>query len=210
MFCFKNYKTILVLLIFTAGLFTLESCNKDDSHPITWKFWIDKSKSKLLKFNRDGSVRDLYNLSGTSKDIFEADSKGLVIYRKTVGKRDTLSAEIVYLEGDLLILKYRNSSKPDTLHSASNYDAITGRWIPSFDESQKDTFEFMQRDIFDSYRISADNIKEYYRYKLLNDSLMEVNFFEKNQIEKCKYVLSRDKQLLLLTLNKRTISLQRK
>lgn len=210
MFCFKKNPNILILIIFTASIFTISSCNKEDSHPITRRFWIDKSKSKLLKFSKEGSVKDLYNLSYTYKDSYEVNEKELVIIHKTVGKRDTLTADIQYLEGDMLILKYRKISIPDTLVSANNYDAITGRWIPSFDESQKDSFEFMRRDIFDSYRIDANNKKEYFRFKLLNDSIMEMNFFEKNQIEKCKYTLSTDNLLLLLTVNKRTLSLQRK
>ncbi len=210
MFCFKKTSNILILAIILSNIVFLTSCNKDDSHPITRKFWIDKVQNRLIKFDKNGKVKDLYNFSNTNKDSYTIEGNSLTIYHRVLNKIDTAYAEIIEVSDSALILKYRKSAKPDTLQIADRNHAIIGTWIPSFDSSALDTFEITRKKIFDSYKIDKENMKEYFRYKFINDSIIEFNYFEKGISEKYTYTLSTDNLLLLLSQKKNTISLQRK
>ncbi len=199
-----------VLTAAFALLFILTSCREDDSHPITWKYWTDAAKLHLLKFYNDGSVVDLYNIEKTNKNIFVADEDGFIIYRKTILPHDTLAGKILLVNSEKLVVKFENRNNIDTFYRAGRNEKFVGKWIPGVEKNTSDTLYLMNSEISDSYKIDEEGRKSLFRYKLINDTIVEFDYFETGGKVQYYYLLSQDAKLLRFELGKQTISLKRK
>jgi hypothetical protein len=203
----KKFLGFVSLSLFVISCFLFSSCNKDEGHPITFKFWINGEKNKIMKFNKDGSCYDLYDFSNTKDDRYEVGEKLLTIFRKTNGARDTVKAEILALQGDNLVIKYKDYI--DSLKTANKSELIIGNWVPTSQEFIQDSFEITSKEK-DCIKKDTSKIKKYFRYTFINDSLVEFNFFEKGIKEKYQYFESADNLLLMLKKKDYIISLKRK
>lgn len=202
-----NYKNALLLLFISVFLL---SCREDDSHPITWHYWSNATKTQLLKFKSDGSWLDLYNMEKTKKNTFDADEEGLIMYRKTTYPPDTAVGHILLVNSDLLVIKFDSRKTIDTFKAAGRNEKIIGTWVPAIEKNTSDTFHFTDKEYFDSYKVSEENKSTLFRFNFINDSILELNYFETGNAVKYKYLLSQDARLLHLETEQNKYSLKRK
>lgn len=203
-FKYKNYY-IFVLLFF--GAFILQSCNDDTAHPITFEFWTDAAKTKVIKFNSSGSVYDLYDFSHTNADRFEIGEKLLTITTKRGEFQETIKAEVLSAKDGILIIKY-SDKRIDTLTRAKVQDCIIGNWVPTQQETNLDSFE-INSFTRDCIRRDTSNLLKRFRYNILTDSTVVFDYFEMNHKDTLKYFISSDRLLLMLKKKDYIVSLRR-
>lgn len=201
-----NIFQIILLAIFI--MFGLSSCRKDETNPITWNYWTDDMNTKLLHFNTHGRVYDLFDFTHTWKDHYFVGEKKFSIYHRTTDFQDTLKGEILFVDETRLVLKYENG-QIDSLHRADRSERIIGNWVPNLSEVNLDSFE-IRRNGFDCIKRDTSGHPQYFRYKLLNDTVLVFDYFEEKRKDTLSYQISDDNVLLMLMKGEYGVSLKRK
>ncbi len=200
-----KYHYILVLFLFVAII--VQSCKKDSDHPITFEFWTDAAKSRIIKFNPSGSVYDLYDYSNTQADRYEIGEKLLTINTKRGEFQETIKAEVLSAKDGMLIIKY-SDKRIDTLTRAKIQDCIIGNWIPTQQETNLDSFE-INKITRDCIKRDTSNSLKRFRYTILTDSTVVFDYFEMYHKDTLKYFISSDRLLLMLKKKDYIVSLRR-
>ncbi len=200
-------KIFKLFLAFLFAISMLQSCKDDSSHPITWEFWTDAAKTKILKFNSSGSVYDLYDYSNTQADRFEIGEALLTMNTRRGDFQETIKAEVLSAKNGVLIIKY-SDKRIDTLTRAKVQDCIIGNWIPTQQETNLDSFE-INTVTRDCIRRDTSKLLKRFRYNILTDSTVVFDYFEMNRKDTLKYFISSDRLLLMLKKKDYIVSLRR-
>lgn len=203
-----NIKSFVILITAGIMLFGFEACKRNEPHhPITQCEWIDATGTKLLRFSINGRYRDLYDYMHTRKDRYEVGEKMITVYHEFNDERDTSKMEIVKCDLKNLVLKHDNGSM-DYLHPATKLQLLIGRWIPNFDESIADTFDIFKPE-YDSKLYNFRGETRPFHYSVVNDTTLNLNFFNEGITEKVNYFISEDRTMLLLKYKNIRVSLVR-
>lgn len=195
-------------IIISFFIIILNSCSNEENHKITWHIWINSNQTKLLKFTPDGKFYDLYNFSNTQFNKYEVGEKNLNIKNYTFEPKDSIQAEILYLDEEKLVIKYKDNSI-DSLKKASDKDYIIGSWAPIDMTVPQDTF-ILGFESYDCTFKSADSSKKrYFRYKLINDTKAVFDFYMENRKDSVTYSISKDGLMLMLNYGDYITTLKR-
>lgn len=203
----RTNKAISLAILAISSLLLLNSCSEEKTHPITWNQWIDKAKTKLLCFYQDGRFRDLYDYSHTYKHQYEIGEKLIKFKNITLDKNDTSSAEVLYLEGSKLILKYSDNRK-DTLVAAKARDLMVGNWAP-FGVNEEEHYFTLGKESYDCTWSPKKKETRYFRYTIIDDKTAEFDYYLENRKDKVKYEVSKDGLALMLSGRDFVVTLKR-
>ena len=151
-------KLKLLLFLSITCFSVLCSCSGDRHHPITKQFWINKSKTSLLKFYPDNKYCDLFDYADSTKNTYGITDNQVTIYR-TFPIKDTLVRYIESLNDNMLVLKYAEAGVLDTFRVATDEECLVGRWQRDIDDEPGPKYDFRLKSREESKSWDSTNYK---------------------------------------------------
>lgn len=189
-----KFKLLLGLTVICCSI--LISCSSSKHHPITKQFWINKTKTSLIKFYTDNTYADFFDFADSTKNTYRIEDNQVTIFR-TYPIKDTVIRYIEALNDTMMILKYNETGRLDTFSVANDEDCIVGRWQRDIDDEPGPKYDFRLKSREESKSWDSTNYK-YFNFDIKGNHIIFTDLIT-NARETWGITFSGDKQLMMLT-----------